>query len=143
MSLSVPVSTSLFGIVAVGVGDGGRPALLPSPQATRHDRFVTPEEAHLRCEAVSWISQDFPGWVRVRLVDVNNTSWYFVDKVPVFTADSSRLEARLPAPVHILCSIVGRDVGALVVSTAPHGVEAEDGQCLFRVHAGQLDRHTV
>ncbi|WP_112679799.1 hypothetical protein [Micromonospora saelicesensis] len=104
---------------------------------------MTPEEAHLRCEAVSWISHDFPGWVRVRLVDVNNTSWYFVDKVPVFTADSSRLEARLPAPVHMLCSIVGRDGGALVVSTATHGVEAEDGQCLFRVHAGQLDRHTA
>ncbi|WCN83172.1 hypothetical protein [Micromonospora sp. LH3U1] len=141
----MPVSTSLFGIVAVGVGvgDGGRQAMLPPPQATRHDRFVTPEEAHLRCEAVSWISHDFPGWLRVRLVDVNNTSWYFVDKVPVFTADNSRLEARLPAPVHILCSIVNRDDGALVVSTAPHGVEAEDGQCLFRVHPGQLDRYTV
>ncbi|MEU8393339.1 hypothetical protein [Micromonospora sp. NPDC048843] len=104
---------------------------------------MTPEEAHLRCEAVSWISHDFPGWVRVRLVDVNSTSWYFVDKVPVFTADKSRLEDRLPAPVHIMCSIVGRDDEALVVSTAPCGVEAEDGQRLFRVHPSQLDRQTV
>ncbi|MEU8220535.1 hypothetical protein AB0C47_32750 [Micromonospora taraxaci] len=104
---------------------------------------MTPENAHLRCEAVSWVSQDFPGWVRVRLVDADNTSWYFIDKVPVFTADTLRLGSRLPALVHILCTIVGRDDGALVVSTAPHGVETEDGQCLFRVHAGQLDRHTI
>ncbi|MFG3708476.1 hypothetical protein ACGF7U_27595 [Micromonospora sp. NPDC047670] len=46
------------------------------------------EERFLRCEVVAWVSQDFPGWVRVRLVDADGRSWFFVDKVPFSPAVS-------------------------------------------------------
>ncbi|MFE9692526.1 hypothetical protein [Micromonospora sp. NPDC005806] len=102
------------------------------------------EEDLLRCEVVAWVSQDFPGWVRVRLVDADGKSWFFVDKVPVFTGGQLNADTRLPAPVRLRCSIAGHDEhGALVISTQPDGVEAEDGQTLFRVRENQLDRHTV
>ncbi|WP_154940297.1 hypothetical protein [Micromonospora palomenae] len=102
------------------------------------------EERFLRCEVVAWVSQDFPGWVRVRMVEADGKSWFFVDKVPVFTDGQLNADTRLPAPVRVRCSIVSQDEdGALVISTQPDGVEAEDGQTLFRVRGRQLDRHTV
>lgn len=102
------------------------------------------EEHSLRCEVVAWVSQDFPGWLRVRMVDADGQSWFFVDKVPVFTDAQLNADARLPAPVRVRCSIVGQDEdGALVISTQLDGVEAEGGQTLFRVRGDQLDRHTV
>ncbi|MEU5786098.1 hypothetical protein ABZ754_00020 [Micromonospora purpureochromogenes] len=102
------------------------------------------EEGSVRCEVVAWVSQDFPGWVRVRLVDADAKSWFFVDKVPVFTGGQVDADTRLPAPVHLRCSIVGNDEeGVLVISTHPDAVEAEGGQTLFRVREDQLDRHTV
>ncbi|MFG3553837.1 hypothetical protein ACGGAQ_05555 [Micromonospora sp. NPDC047557] len=102
------------------------------------------EEDFLRCEVVAWVSHDFPGWVRVLLVDADGKSWFFVDKVPVFTDRQLKADTRLPAPVRLRCSIAGNDEdGALVVSTHPDGVAAEDGQTVFRVRENQLDRHTV
>ncbi|RQX02764.1 hypothetical protein [Micromonospora inaquosa] len=102
------------------------------------------EEGFLRCEVVAWFSQDFPGWVRVRLVDADGKSWFFVDKIPAFTGGQLSADTPLPAPVHVRCDIIGRDDDrALVISTQPDGVEAESGQRLFRVREDQLDRHTV
>ena len=108
------------------------------------DRPVAQEERFLRCEVVAWVSQEFPGWVRVRLVDADGKSWFFVDKVPVFTGGQLSADTRLPAPVHVRCGIVRHDDDrALVISTAPDWVEAEGGRRLFRVREDQLDRHTV
>ncbi|MCM0674036.1 hypothetical protein NCC78_04870 [Micromonospora phytophila] len=102
------------------------------------------EECFVRCEVVAWVSHDFPGWIRVRLVDADGKPWFFVDKVPVFTCGQLDAGARLPAPVRLGCSIVGNDEdGAVVVSTRRDAVEAEDGQTRFRVRDDQLDRHTV
>ena len=131
-------------------GDPADPRWLTSPssvgiaRASGQDRPVAYEEGFLRCEVVAWVSQDFPGWVRVRLVDADGKSWFFVDKVPVFTGGQLSADTPLPAPLHVRCGIVGRnDDRALVISTQPDGVEAEGGQRLFRVREDQLDRHTV
>ncbi|MGW3856103.1 hypothetical protein [Micromonospora arida] len=102
------------------------------------------KECFLRCEVVAWVSQEFPGWVRVRLVDADGKSWFFVDKVPVFTGGQLSADTRLPAAAHVRCGIVRHDDDrAVVISTAPDGVEAEGGRRLFRIREDQLDRHTV
>lgn len=101
-------------------------------------------EGFLRCEVVAWVDHDFPGWVRVRLVDADRKPWFFVDKVPVFTADELGAATSLPAAARIRCSIVGQDGdGVLTVSTASDDVAAEGGQALFRVTEAAIDRHTV
>ena len=67
------------------------------------DRPVAQEERFLRCEVVAWVSQEFPGWVRVRLVDADGKSWFFVDKVPVFTGGQLSADTRrglTPDPGH-------------------------------------------
>ncbi|MFG3701200.1 hypothetical protein ACGF5C_25305 [Micromonospora sp. NPDC047620] len=98
----------------------------------------------LRCEVVAWVDHNFPGWVRVRLVDADLKPWFFVDKVPIFTPGRLHAETSLPTAVRLRCRIVGQDSdGVFTVSTSPDGVAAVGGQALFRVTEAAIDRHTV
>ncbi|MFG3422086.1 hypothetical protein [Micromonospora sp. NPDC048063] len=96
----------------------------------------------LRCEAIAWVDEDWPGWVRVRLVDADGRIWFFVDKVPIFFVDDDIFPgAALPRPAFVRCHVVGQQEDQiLVVSTAPDHVEAEDGTTQFRVRPNQLER---
>lgn len=47
----------------------------------------------LRCDAVAWMSNDFPGWIKVRFVDADGVERVFVDKVPILPKPAS-----LPPP---------------------------------------------
>ncbi len=98
--------------------------------------------ALLRCEAVAWVDEAWPGWLRVRLIDAMDRPWHFVDKVPVFFPDSTP-PPTLPAAALIRCRIVDQSAdGTTTVSTAmPDGVEAEDGTTVFRVRVDQVQRH--
>ncbi|MGW4154587.1 hypothetical protein ACWEDF_15690 [Micromonospora chersina] len=96
----------------------------------------------LRCEAIAWVDEDWPGWVRVRLVDADGRTWFFVDKVPIFFVDDDIPPgASLPRPAFVRCYVVGQQEDQiLVVSTVPDHVEAEDGTTQFRVRPNQLER---
>jgi hypothetical protein len=100
-----------------------------------HFRRTDHAMAVLASEAVAWVAGDFPGWIRVRLIDADERTWSFVDKVPVFTADPITADAQFPVPVGIRCQILATepDGQVLVVSTAVDGVAAEDGTNEFRV----------
>ena len=89
-------------------------------------------EWSLRGEAVAWVDEEWPGWVRVRLDDADGRAWYVVDKVPVFGLDLA-LGAPLPVPVRLLCDVVGED-GDLVVIMLRWNVDTRQ----FRVRRDQL-----
>jgi hypothetical protein len=91
----------------------------------------------LACEAVEWANVEWPGWVRVRLVDADGRVWFLVDKVPVFGLDLGP-GAPLPVAVRLACAIVGED-GDCVLVVPPWSVEAEDGTTQFRVRRDQLE----
>jgi hypothetical protein len=97
------------------------------------------DEVLLACEVVGWMSVDFPGWVRVRLVDAAGRAWFLIDKAPVFNVDLTP-ESVLPVPAAVRCAVVGRvrppglqGRPQVVVSTALDGVAAEDGTEEFTV----------
>jgi hypothetical protein len=87
----------------------------------------------LRCEAIAWVSRDWPSWIRVRLIDSACQSWFFVDNVPIFVVDDSSGAINFPAPALIRCQIVdeGSDDVITVSTAAPDIVEAEDGTTEF------------
>jgi hypothetical protein len=41
------------------------------------------ERRDLRCRAVRWVSDDFPGWVEVEFVDAFGRAHRIVDKWPI------------------------------------------------------------
>lgn len=96
----------------------------------------------LRCEAIAWVDEDWPGWVRVRLVDAHGRIWFFVDKVPIFFVDEDILPGTsLPRPAFVRCYVVGQpEDQILVVSTTLDHVEAEAGTTHFRVRPNQIER---
>jgi hypothetical protein len=101
-----------------------------------HDR--TMEGAwQLACEAVEWADVEWPGWVRVRLVDADGLVWFLVDKVPVFGLDLGP-GASLPVTVMLACAVVDEDGDCMLVVPL-WNVEAEDGTVQFRVRRDQLE----
>lgn len=96
--------------------------------------------ALLRCEALSWVDRDWPGWIRVRLVDASGREWFFVDKVPIFGANLTPGEDGFPLPVSIRCDVLDTVGQVLVVSTKRDHVEAEDGTSQFRVDRAQVQQ---
>jgi hypothetical protein len=99
----------------------------------------------LRCEAVAWVERDWPGWLKVRLVDTDGHEWFFVDKVPIFMAELGPHDNDFPVLVHLRCDVVGAadDGRVLIVSTARDHVEAEDGTTQFRVCPSEVQQHAV
>jgi hypothetical protein len=97
----------------------------------------------LRCEAIAWEDHDWPGWIRVRLVDATGQSWFFIDKVPIFFSDDLVGAINFPAPVLVRCRVVSEGPGDVVtVSTAaPDAVEAQDRTTTFQVRVDQIERH--
>lgn len=92
----------------------------------------------LRCEAVEWVDADWPGRIRVRLVDADRRAWFLVDKVPVFFAQDFGPETPMPVPVDLLCDVVAEEDDQVVVVAPRWDVEAEDGTTRFRVRRSDL-----
>ena len=90
----------------------------------------------LPCEAIEWVDTDWPGWVRVRLIDADGQPWFLTDKVPIFFADFGP-DTAMPVAVHLACDIVGEDGDRLLVVPRWH-VVADDGTCEFSVRRDQL-----
>ncbi|GAA1400980.1 hypothetical protein GCM10009662_23470 [Catellatospora coxensis] len=101
-----------------------------------------PSWSLLKVEAVELIEDDWPGMVRVRLVDADGRAATFVDKIPIFFEEWSAATV-LPAPGHLRCWVRGpvRDGGGhrLLVSTEVDYVTSEDGRTEFRVRPDQVE----
>jgi hypothetical protein len=92
----------------------------------------------LPCEAVEWVDVDWPGWIRVRLVDADGRAWFLVDKVPVFGQDFGP-KTQMPVRVDLRCDVVAEDDDQVVVVAPRWHVEAEDGTSRFRVRRSHLE----
>ena len=90
----------------------------------------------VRAQAVRWVSDDFPGWVEVRLVDAAGRAWPLVDNVPAFVDDESlSASADYPVEVALRAVAVATDDAGSVVVRLGHGLEASDGTAQFTVRA--------
>jgi hypothetical protein len=104
------------------------------------------EQVLLTCEIVSWVRDDFPGWIRVRVTDAAGRAWFLIDKAPIFQVEVTA-ESMFPVPAAVRCAVVEivRGEGEegpprLVVSTAVDGIAAEDGTDRFTVAGDMLRR---
>ncbi|WP_144127172.1 hypothetical protein [Catellatospora sichuanensis] len=99
----------------------------------------------LNVEAIELIEEDWPGWVRVRLVDADGVPRIFEGKLPIFFAgDVPTSSTTLPVPAMVRCHVLRRELledgrAVLIVSTAIDGVETGDGLDEFRVREDQVE----
>jgi GNAT superfamily N-acetyltransferase len=94
----------------------------------------------LRCEAVRWVDDTFPGVIEVAFTDAAGTRQVLVDKLPMF-GGAGALTASGPFPVAVTvgCALLQVDGEEALITTArPHAVETEDGCSEFRVRTDQL-----
>jgi hypothetical protein len=95
-------------------------------------------------QIVRFVDDWQPGWVEARLLDASGREWVFVDKVPIFSAETLDAESDYPRPGSISCEVLasrrdglGREV-CTIDTARPDGVEAEGGETKFDVLAEQL-----
>ena len=95
-------------------------------------------------QIVRYVDDWQPGWVEVRLLDASGREWVFVDKCPIFSAETLDAESDYPRPGIIRCEVLasrrdglGREV-CTIDTARPDGVEAEGGETKFDVLAEQL-----
>ena len=54
-------------------------------------------DAIVRAHAVRWVSDDFPGWIEVGLVDADGYEHRIVEKVPVLTTRDLTAASEFPS----------------------------------------------
>lgn len=127
---------------AVGLGRRLQQRSAEREQAAHVAQGTVPSWSLLKVEAVELVEDDWPGLVRVRLVDADGRAATFVDKIPIFFEEFTSATA-LPAPGHVRCWVVDstRDGTGrrLVVSTVMDGVTSEDGRDEFHVRPDQVE----
>ncbi|MFE4976777.1 hypothetical protein ACFRAR_32330 [Kitasatospora sp. NPDC056651] len=98
----------------------------------------------LRCEAVRWVDDGFPGCLEVRFTDAEGRTWTLFEKWPIFGVPIDLGPGSVyPVEVTVGCVILedagsGEADGIVTVSTSPHGVATPDGREEFRVRRDQL-----
>jgi hypothetical protein len=86
---------------------------------------------------------DYPDWVRIRLVDAHGREWTILEKVPVVTGEDLNENSDYPRPVVLACEEIsrrmcdGRDV-VLIDLDPGWGLQATDGTTRFEVYSDQL-----
>lgn len=75
---------------------------------------------------VEWVSDDFPGWVKVEVTDAEGRVLTFVDKVPIFGVERMDATTSLPEDVWLSCERLPKADNRIRVSLR-HGVETADG----------------
>jgi len=99
---------------------------------------LVPAVGLVRCEAVEWVDTDWPGWIKVRLIDADGRPWYLIDKVPVFGGNLDPV-AQMPTPIQLHCDLVGDDGDRALIVAPRWDVQAEDGTNQFRVRLEQFE----
>jgi len=100
--------------------------------------------AFVRMQAVRWVSDDFPGWVEVELIDRNGKRWTFIDKASIFDQHNVLSSSTAyPMDLRVACRVqqVVKDSAdtMYVISTGePWGVETVDGVNGFEVWSDQM-----
>jgi hypothetical protein len=102
--------------------------------------------ATVAVEVTRFVDASFPGWVEFVLQDARGENWFFVDKVPVVSAEGLSQASHYPRPATIECEVVAQPNAAnaadlITIDTSrPWGIEAKDGTSKFVVHQSQLVR---
>lgn len=104
----------------------------------RQSRHYVACMALVRCVAVRWVSDDFPGYVEVQLEDVAHKVWRLTDKAPVFGDDALTSSSEYPCPVWVPCDVVDEPEPGVVDIVLRNGVETQKGEAAFRVPAGSV-----
>jgi hypothetical protein len=99
------------------------------------------ERRDLRCRAVRWVSDDFPGWVEVEFVDAFGRAHRIVDKWPIFGFDDEvGPTTSYPIDGWIQCRVIGgeRVDGRTVVRVRLMWSDTVDGAGEFLVEDRQV-----
>ena len=99
--------------------------------------------AKLKCQAVRWVNDEpIPGWIEVVMTDSEGREWRFFDKSVMFGSSNEPITSKTLFPVEtgVIVAII-ENGDPVTVSTAPAGIESEEGETLFRVSPGLLDHH--
>lgn len=80
-----------------------------------------------------WVSDDFPGWVKVEVTDADGRLLTFIDKVPLLVYEPLDPSTALPKVVWLACDARPESVNRVHV-TLRHGLETVDGVKEFQVH---------
>jgi hypothetical protein len=97
-------------------------------------------------EVTRFVDASFPGWVEFVLHDARGANWFFVDKVPVLSAEDLSQASHYPRPATLECEVVAESgatqaADLITIDTSrPWGIEAKDGTSRFVVRQSQLVR---
>jgi hypothetical protein len=111
----------------------------------RDDRDCIMERVYyVRVEVARWVDEDWPGWLEVRLTEVDGRAAVIVDKVPVLDDSEARLTpgVELPADLELACDVVrwhdDADHGRSATIRLHHHIEDADARTTFRVAESRL-----
>ncbi len=100
----------------------------------------------VRAQAMRWLSgEPQPGLVEVMMTDASGRQWTFVDKWPIFSAQTLTDQTQYPVGVLIDCELTDEDVGGidqnlvLISTEKPWGVQTTEGQTEFVIRRDQLN----
>ena len=95
-------------------------------------------------EIVRFVDEHYPGFVECHLQDAHGHVHVFVEKVPIVTTESLRLNSSYPRPGAVECTVeeeyhdhAGRPLVA-VSTELPWHVESSTGQTRFELLASQV-----
>jgi hypothetical protein len=98
------------------------------------------QKVEIEVSIMRWVDDHNPGWVECQLTDAFGMNWHFVDKLPIFSADSSfDSTSQYPQPGILACEILGGKVDSLgrnislIDTSEPWSVESVDGTTRFWV----------
>lgn len=94
-------------------------------------------------KVIEWVDDtDYPGTVRIEVIDADGKKWYFTEKNVVVDDDNLLSpDKKYPIDIPLACKIVKKDKDYITVSTQePWGLETEDGVSEFRMNASQVSK---
>jgi hypothetical protein len=93
-------------------------------------------------DIVEYTQNDFPGWVRCKLIDSMGKEHYFNEKVPIVSVENINKNTTFPQKGYIrgeIIEVVNKKHGIIAFGTLkPDGVESENGNNLFLVYESQI-----
>ncbi|MCH5716429.1 hypothetical protein [Niabella hibiscisoli] len=95
----------------------------------------------VRVKIIEFVDDSQPGWVRCVLTDAFGRKWFFMEKVPIVTADYLDEKSSYPQYGVINCVIIsenGKDNHINIDTSKPYGVYSEEDNTNFTILKTQL-----
>jgi hypothetical protein len=94
-------------------------------------------------DIIKYTNENFPGWVRCKLIDAFGKVHYFNEKVPVVSFEDITKNTILPKTGYISGEIINEKGDIIFISTdKPYGIESEEGINKFYVNNNQVEDNT-